>query len=368
MIFDMTIPGWLPPSSSAKHGHSQASNAYSIFATATYRSQNDSAWLWCLPAWTKQTTRSAEPVAIDVLRHRVTPPVTDAGIAVPFPPSTFAVTARARETSPIPNHVISNMQILVSVPEFISSDTTHLPVTLKSKCTAAGLCANQVDVNVDQLETFHRTPDNDMVARFPIPSAQPPSVPLLHQHPLDTFGVAFEDTESTVVTRSLLDPELPSRFRLEEDTGSGKVHELSRDWSQVELKVSLSNSRTLQKIDSPFIRVRHILRMSMHVSYQGGEDTVQFSLPLQFVVLPPVQRVDPTPARPYSQYEYAPSILPAYVQLFHDNGEAKIDPVRGIPPAYSDRELPSERKVEAPEFIPIGTRSLDLPRLEQASC
>ena len=167
----------------------------------------------------------------------------------------------------------------------------------------------------------------------------------------------FEDIEPVMIAKSLLHSEVPSRFKLEEG-GEGSTYTFTPDWSKVDLKVGIAPNGLLPRLDSPFLRVRHTLRMAMHVAYSGGEDVVQFALPLQFVVLP-LGLTAGTPATS-SQYEYAPCTLPAYIQLFHENGEAKVDPLRGVPPAYKDTEDVPERKVDAPEYVPIGTQTLPL--------
>lgn len=364
VIFDLTVPGWLPATSTTRHGTAVVSNSYSLFATATYRMQVDAGFLWslCLPSLTRTAKALAPRLGIDVVRHRIAPPVSDAGVLAPFPSTTFAVTAKAGPGSPIPNEVVSTMQILVSVPEFISISDTNISISLKARCASPGLSASQINVEISQLETIHRTPDDSYTSRFPLPSAQPPHIPLLHQHPLNglrTFSGQLEDLEPVMKTRSLLHPEVPSRFKLEE-SGEGSTFTFNPDWSKIDLKVGIAPGDLLPRLDSPFLQVRHMLRVAMHVDYNGGEDFVQFALPLDFVVLPPGLNVETLPQSSQDGYEYSPCTLPAYVQLFHDNGEAKVDPFRGVPPAYKDTEDIPERKVDAPEYVPIGTQKLSL--------
>lgn len=362
IIFDLNIPGWLPATSTTRHGAAVVSNSYSLFATATYRMQVEAGLLWplCLPFLMGNSKASAPRVGIEVVRHRAAPPVSDVGVFAAFPSATFAVTAKAGPGSPIPNEVVSKMQILVSVPEFIGISDTAIPIALKARCASPGLCASQVDVEIVQLETVHRVPDDSYTALFPLPSAQPPQIPLLHQHPLNglrTPGGELEDIEPVMKTRSLLHPEVPSRFSLKE-SGEGRTFTFTPDWANVGLEVGIAPNDLLPGLDSPFLQVRHTLRVAMHVDYNGGGDVVQFALPLHFVVLPPGLNVETPPKS--SRYEYAPYPLPAYVQLFHDNGEAKVDPFRGAPPAYKDTEDFPERKVETPEYVPIGTQTLPL--------
>lgn len=358
VIFDLTIPGWLPATTTARHGLAVASNSYALFTTATYRTQAETGFLaQCLPYLTRNFKASAPRVDIEVVRHRVAPPVCDAG---KFPSATFAVTARAGPASPIPNDVVSKMQILVSIPESISTSDTTIPISLKCRCASPGLSASQMNVGIDQLETLHRTPDDSYTARFPLPSEQPPQVPLLHQHTMNGLHISsgrLEDTLPVMMTRSLLHPGVSSRFKLEEGD-EGRCYTFTPHWSKVDLEVGIAPNGLLPKLDSPFLRVRHTLRVAMNVTYNGGEDVVQFVLPLQFVVLPPGLTVG-TPAQS-SQYEYAPYTLPAYTQLFHENGDVRVDPLRGVPPAYKDTEDSPERKVAAPEYVPIGTQTLPL--------
>jgi hypothetical protein len=362
VIFDLTVPGWLPATTTARHGTAVVSNSYSLFATATYRTQVQAGFLWprCLPALTRNSKVSAPRVEIEIVRHRVAPPVNTTGVFAAFPSAAFAVTARAGPASPIPNEVVSKMQILVSIPEFISTSDSTIPVSLKTRCTSPGLWASQINVEIDQLETVHRMPDDSYTARFPLPSEQPPQAPLLHQHPMNglrTSGDQFDDIGPVIMTRSLLDPEVPSRFKLE-DGDEGRLYTFTPEWSNVNLNVGIGHADLLPKLDSPFLHIRHTLRVAMHVAYNGGEDIVQFTLPLQFVVLPPGLTLGTR--RPSLQYEYRPCTLPAYIQLFHDNGEAKADLSRGVPPAYKDTEEIPERKVDAPEYVPVGTQMLPL--------
>ena len=324
--------------------------------------QVEAGFLWplCLPSLRRNSKASAPRVGIEVVRHLVAPPVSDAGRFAAFPSATFAVTAKAGPGSPIPNEVVSKMQILASIPEFISISETAISIALKARCASPGLCASQISVDIDQLETVHRMPDDSYTARFPLPSAQPPQIPLLHQHPMNgerIYSGQLEDIEPVMKTRSLLHPEVPSHFKLEE-SGDGSTFTFTPNWAKVDLKVGIAPNDLLPKLDSPFLQVRHTLRVAMHVNYNGGGDVVQFALPLHFVVLPPDLIVERPPKS--LQYEYAPCTLPAYVQLFHDNGEAKVDPFRGVPPAYKDTEDLPERKVDTPEYVPIGTQTLPL--------
>lgn len=360
VIFDLTIPGWLPATTTTRHGVAVVSNSYSLFATATYRTQVEAGLLWpqCLPSLTRDSKALAPRVEIEVFRHRVAPLLSDAGTFVAFPSATFAVTAKAGPASPIPNEVVSKMQVLVSIPEFISTSDTAISISLKSRCGSPGLCASQIDVEIDQLESVYRTPDNSYTARFSLPSGQPPQVPLLHQHPMTGLrtGRRLEDSQPFIMTRSLLDPEIPSRFKLEE-VGEGSMYAFTPDWSNVDLKVGIAPGDLLPTLDSPFLGVRHTLRLAMHVAYNGGGDVIQFDIPLHFVVLPPGLTVG---APPQSPCEYVACTLPAYVQLFHDNGEAKVDHLRGVPPVYKDTEDTPELKVGSPEYVPIGTQTLPL--------
>ena len=64
--------------------------------------------------------------------------------------------------------------------------------------------------------------------------------------------------------------------------------------------------------------------------------------------------------------QYQPLLLPAYSQLFHDNGDTRVDTIRGIPPVYKDKlddGVDVGLKVTKPELVPVGTQSIDLENM-----
>jgi hypothetical protein len=119
---------------------------------------------------------------------------------------------------------------------------------------------------------------------------------------------------------------------------------------------------------SPFLRVTHTLNIAIYVNYGDDKDVVQFPLPVNFVELPPNAATrSPSPIGNIAPSRcYEPLFLPAYTQLFHEDGEVRLDTSRGIPPAYRDKLEGEEdgsgkygRTVKKPELVPVGTTEVD---------
>jgi hypothetical protein len=415
----LTIPGWLPSSLNATDNDTYllASTSYSLFATATYRVDTSSHAFstfgsilhGCTPLWSHDRKVEADRVEIQLIRHLAPVPPVRPTEDSPFPLTAFSISAQAKECSPIPNKIVSNLETICSIPSFVGINEPTVPIVVKARFKGAfpdgmdhsGLCIERMEIDVDQHDYFRSKPDDQYTSRFAIPSEQPPTHPLLHRNLWDNssvFGLLWNDERdrSWTKTRSIMKPGAPSSFYLQSPNGSSTSHSLGNDWSVIKMNAQLDTSgretilhgsqlgNTCGKISplihSPFHRVTHTLRVAAFVTYQGTkQDIIQFSLPIHFIVtadsvsaeLSPDASRDVTstqriPNSIATVPQYQPLSLPAYTQLFHDDGEVRIDASRGIPPAYRDKLADGDdvgRKVTKPELVPVGTQSIDLDNM-----
>ncbi|KIM33234.1 hypothetical protein M408DRAFT_326021 [Serendipita vermifera MAFF 305830] len=419
IVFDLlTIPGWLPPSFNASDNETYliSSTSYSLFATATYRVEGDSQSSspfgsilhGCLPQRSKEHNAEAERVEIELLRHLVAVPPPRPTETSLFPLTTFSISAQAKDSSPIPNDIVSKLEILCSIPNFVATSESTVPITVKARfkgplpegAEQSELSVESMEIDLDQHDHFRSKPDDQYTSRFALPSEQPSTHPLLHRNQWDDssiLGLLLSDSSDRqwTKTKSILSPEAPSSFHLQTTDGSTGAHALRNDWSVIKMNAQLNTAaretishgsqmgKTCDYItplmQSPYHRVTHTIRVSAFVTYQGDkQDLVQFSLPVHFIVVPNPPSGDSTlntdphvnaPQRisasiPAAQYQ--PLSLPAYAQLFHDDGEARIDAARGIPPAYKGQLDDSDdvgHKVTKPELVPVGTQLIDLENM-----
>ena len=419
IIFDLlTIPGWLPPSLNAIDSDSYvtSSTSYSLFATAIYHVDNSSQSTstlspilqGCSFLWSKTHKAEADRVEIQVIRHLAPiPPIPSTEDSL-FPFTRFSVSAQAKEGGAIPNEIISNLETICSIPTFVATTEPTIPIVVKTRVKGAlpegmdrsELAIERIEVDVDQHDHFRSKPDDEYTSRFSLPSEQPPDYPLLHRSPWDNTGVLgmlWNDDRDCAWTKtqSVMKPGAPSSFYLQSPNGLNGSHSLGNDWSVIRMNAQLdissrdtisygsqlgkSCSRISPLTQSPFHRVTHVLRIATFITYQGTkQDVIRFSLPVYFLIAPEsistesslsmAQTVDSTQRIPASTTlapRYQPLSLPAYAQLFYDDGEARIDASRGVPPAYKDKPDGDEvgRKVTNPELVPVGTQLIDLDNM-----
>jgi hypothetical protein len=222
------------------------------------------------------------------------------------------------------------------------------------------------------------TISRECVARFLVPpsSQQPPSAPLRDAHPVHTLydvgllGTLDSSQSNSTRSFSLLDPSNSGKYVISSD-GRVFVHDspvgdearsASENWYVLEVSVPLARepreldwagprTRHISE-DSPLFTVHHMMHIALQCAYEhpDGEivyERLQFSLPMRHVrVHAPVVSsaadftqtlegaMEQKKGSPYGQS------LPAYSQLFHSNGERKIDhsiplPLYEPPPSVS---------------------------------
>jgi len=240
------------------------------------------------------------------------------------------------------------------------------------------------------------TPLPNYTATFPIPppSQQPPNRPLKSPHPANTLRdmglMRLSSTARPEVRReyNLTPPESTRIFRPNGQEGI-PLHEynIRMDIEIPVAKVMFDNrGKNIRKMSGagPQLAVKHEVRVNVEVGYEGSRmkasDSVEVVLPIEFVNIAspppsassyyshhphiprsmPIQRQQParpasrTPSlsssggsssshfsAPHTPYrDPAPRPLPAYSQLYYENGDRR-DELMGTLPVYKEDEDPA---------------------------
>lgn len=143
VVFDLPVPGWLPATSTfGVSGGEDVGTRYSLFATAQFINADDNSdktWSFStLCSMFRAKTRVIHaPKHPITLRRHINPPPNPFSRDSLFPMSNYAIRARAeyadaaRDLSFIPQHVLSKIQLVVSVPDYISIDESSFPFAIR---------------------------------------------------------------------------------------------------------------------------------------------------------------------------------------------------------------------------------------------
>ncbi|KAH9079591.1 hypothetical protein EDB83DRAFT_2514090 [Lactarius deliciosus] len=356
IMFDLPIPGWLPPSDpygDCRQGFS--GTQYTLYATLNY-------------ANLEETYGSSWLSSIMSLNRFALPPPSAIGS---YPPNFYSITLKGgawhpdRNMHPILPDVISKIELLASVPEHISVDGDNFLFNLSMRAPslpeseAAKLRLAHVSLNRDRLNST-------------VPSAknQPPYKPLRDAHPLSALydiGLLATPTQYSVEEVHSLLPgykkiDLLKKTDKALKSASGMhptqwfkmtvnipfMHTFSECKGGISAQAGMPHLRPTSQ--SPLFNVKHLMRVNLTFSYDGGDgkpsatSIISVSLPLDFVRLRsaartnthslpsqlplerlslsdcPARPVTVPPASPYNVPE-----LPAYSQLFHPNGDVRRD-------------------------------------------
>ncbi|KAG8772378.1 hypothetical protein FRC15_002775, partial [Serendipita sp. 397] len=336
IIFDLAIPGWLPASLHSKHA-TTATTRYTLHAKAIYQSEESSA-LWL---GSKTKYRDAKPVEVTVRRHRTTSAPKRCTYAVPSPR-----TISPTQTSVLPKEVKAAIQARATIPNYVDAaqrqsgstdDESSFDLRLDLGCSVPGVTVHKFGVRFIQSTTYGTTPDADFKRVFPLPAQQPPTVPLLTSHELDSLymaGVTFPSNALRVDKDDVLHPDRPSVFNMQEGE---EGHALDSEPSSITVPLYLDSALVKPSYVSPYVHIVHRLFVDLDIRYRDQHERVGFFLPLPVYDGPLFGRADDSAPRPNDG-------LPAYVQLYHSNGEAKY--VADLP-AYSKECGPGEIRDES---------------------
>jgi hypothetical protein len=169
VMFDLPIPGWLPASD--RYGDSRqgfSGTQYSLYATVKCTNAEDtsfgpSSWVsaLCNPFSSRNKVVHAARCGITLNRFAF-PPSSSASRA----PAFYAVTPRAGtprpedNPHPIPEEIMSKVELLASVPDHISLDDEKIPFALSIRASslsedqAAKLRVSRMSLELKQVEEY----------------------------------------------------------------------------------------------------------------------------------------------------------------------------------------------------------------------
>ncbi|TDL25017.1 hypothetical protein BD410DRAFT_73598 [Rickenella mellea] len=294
----------------------------------------------------------------------------------------------SNDSSRISPDILSKIDVLASVPESLSLDEACVPFTLRLRADGLEeehqkrLRLTDFYVDVNQLEKYSTSPSEAYSASFPLPPAlsQPPVKELRNAHEMKalyemcligparpfqttrhTFSIVPSDHSGhyTLANGGLNfvtddTPEVNARTWLKMDVNIPIEHVqpgVDRDWEAKHGRVKAHRATEV----GPLLSVRHEMQVVLACAYDRAEESLEpltehltFVLPLHFVAVPPTLPTpahsrapsaaslrcppSPTPSSSCSSASHAMPpvlpyavLLPAYSQLFHPNGDRKID-------------------------------------------
>ncbi|EDR07259.1 uncharacterized protein LACBIDRAFT_298980 [Laccaria bicolor S238N-H82] len=396
VIFNLPIPGWLPATSTL--GLEELGVRYALYATAKFimlDSEDNHRHSWslatlCAPFRSRvRSVDASTPIKLD---RFISPD--------PHPPpmTNYLVNPTPKDSPRIPREVLSKIQVLASVPEFVNIQDTSVPITLRMRTRdltgdeCKRLQIANLSINIIQHEKFRIRPSPAYLTSFPLPPApmQPPNLPLRDPHPISTlYDLSILHASSSgnaeAITRSfsLLPRGDDGTYKLSSDNYAFiDDFKLSSDatptWYTMETHVpfaQLSSASVDEEQESwagePVIResaagalwvVWHDLKVDVTFLYDldGGEkarETLGFSVPLRFGREAPLRSLDSTttPLSPPS-LSHLKATLPPYSQLYDSNGDRKID--YSVPlPLYTPPKLPLYQTAEGERDWKDGLRA-----------
>ncbi|QRV86069.1 hypothetical protein RhiJN_14087 [Ceratobasidium sp. AG-Ba] len=376
VLFDLQLPGWLPPTTEC--GEDGGGTSYALYATASFAdSEKYSSWslssLYSLVR-TRQPPVEASRVPIELTRHRSPPfnptlELSSEQDAPLFPPIDHPATTTIHQaTSDIPIDLLRSLDIIATVPQHIGCEEKRVPVSLRVRSSVPGssnlgsLRLDHFEIQLNQTEKFSSRPMQQYVNAFPVPpeAEQPPFEPLRdpHQwHSLYALGLVVRNDAAVGWTR-LTHLVAGDRVRFKPSAGG---LELNDDWAKMDTTVSIDPTtrkshpkpkgarQLVPTVFTPYLRVKHELRIGLNLTYIPPESASNrtpirqmafATAPLSFTVtsLWPfgTSSGSSSPASTSSAMSMTP-YLPAYSQLFHDNGERREDLLGGWLPQYCEQ-------------------------------
>jgi hypothetical protein len=376
VVFNLPIPGWLPATTSLGYDN-EFGVKYGVYVDVSYyplydeRSQG-SGWSClslCYPFLSRNRTAAA-------------------GVEIPlrrFMPTCHVPEGRPYSTSPLPpfssegvsavDDILAKLRVHATVPNHVSVEDTSFPCSLRlcgTKLTSPDrqkLKVALLSIQIYQTEKCRGSPPSDYRVMFPLPhdSLQPPVAPLRNPHRLsimvdigmDSIPITNAPSKRTI---SLLPPGVSGHAFLQEDL-TFQEDEAGTDFCFLfETNVPFTSvSTTKTKSDEwagkpvlrpttsmPLYVVKHELEVAMLCKYDLHGDGsskverwVRFSIPVKFGVPEPAVAPanlalredeedeesdnDTAPLLGLGMKQPQPVSLPAYSQLFHPNGDRRID-------------------------------------------
>lgn len=142
IVFNLAVPGWLPATSTMSvSGEDEARTRYSLFATALFMNVDDTSdktWsVSTLCSIFRPKTRVIRAPKCPITLHRYINVPPDSSCGSSFPVTNYAISAKAeyanatRDSSFIPLHVLSQIHLVISVPDSISVENSSFPFAIR---------------------------------------------------------------------------------------------------------------------------------------------------------------------------------------------------------------------------------------------
>ncbi|WVQ93510.1 hypothetical protein IAU59_000584 [Kwoniella sp. CBS 9459] len=186
----------------------------------------------------------------------------------------------------------------------------------------------ELGMEVEEVERYSSTPTTSFTSSFPLPAEQPSRHSSLHQliSPRATYAdggfLGFDDRPFRgIQTRQcLLSEDGNQRNFFFADNGLG----LGEKWRKVNVVLPMPaalgkgpSSRPQPEMDGPFLKIKHSLKIRVVCrNIEGGKEDTQvviLSTPIRFGTCPSTMPSTSTKSL----------ALPAYIQLFHENGDLR---------------------------------------------
>ncbi|ODN86543.1 hypothetical protein L198_07237 [Cryptococcus wingfieldii CBS 7118] len=387
------VVGWTGPSSSSSAASSSSSASSDVFMddilpSRPYTKTSPASRLFgnssLLPSSSHPS--SSKFSSFTILRHRIAPPSSSAQ-APEVQERHFTLKPEKDSTSPV--------ECVVSVPEFVDVNGEEKSLKISLRIRARKDVFNQpsasssstpseqstqteaeaeestgelesvpmeresrqkkkdedvltrmveLGMEVEEVEWFSSTPSASFLSTFPVPDEQPSTHSSEHKllsppspNLSSVFGQQDRPFKGTRSRSCLLSEDGNQRNFFFADEGLG----LSEKWRKVNVVLPMPelgshsqekgvNGRPQAEYNGPFMRVKHTLKIRIVCKNAHGDDAqvVLLSTPIRFATCPTTlpSRSAKTPA------------LPAYIQLFLENGDLReCDPL----PLYEDCLPPS---------------------------
>ncbi|KAJ7286076.1 hypothetical protein C8J57DRAFT_1286654 [Mycena rebaudengoi] len=370
VVFDLPVPGWLPASHEFSGHGLGASTQYFLQVQMKYvvvENQRSTPWsLTTLCSPFRSRTRSLNTYTTVTIRRFVQPP-TDEPItpaAINYLLDKPTVSAPSNKGLRIPPDVLSTIQVLGSVPQYVDVCDENLRFTLRirTKDLNAADCKRlqltMFKLDIVQTEKCRKLSDEFDQTHYPVPAleAQPPNNPLFRTHFMsDLYNMGLyshvKDAHSTTCSYSLLAPDEPGMYQLSDtsifkddatkDTASWYTLETIIPFEQhiaphPDAGSEWEGALTVRPTATgPLYEVAHELTLTD--SGELATDDLRFRLPLAFGrIAPPLPSRDILSALfqsplPDGSYPALPPLLPyavnlpVYSQLFDSEGNRKMD-------------------------------------------
>ena len=163
--FDIPVPGWLPASDlygDCRQGYS--GTQYNLYATVKYtnmeETSSNSSWVSALCTPFSSKTKVAHAGRCGIMLNRFAFPLSSSAPAL-YSVSPNAEAQRPKDNPhPIPADIVSNVELLASVPDHISLDDEKFPFALSirasslSESEAAKLRVSHMSLELQQVDEY----------------------------------------------------------------------------------------------------------------------------------------------------------------------------------------------------------------------